>query len=100
MIYSVYDHTTKTYDYYEGPGPSGTHATAPPVPLVQGELGATVEQASWKVPPGARKIGSGEIPRGRIAAQGGLGDIVIAGQSLGRLALFGGLAYLAWRHFR
>jgi hypothetical protein len=100
VIYSVYDPDRKIYDYYEAPGPRGTHATAPPVPLAQGQLGATVDQAAWKVPPGAKKIGAGDLPRGRIAAMGGLGDIVIGGQSVTRIAIFGALAYLAWRHFR
>jgi hypothetical protein len=100
MIYSVYDHDRKVYDYYEGQGPRGTHATAPPVPLSQGQLGATSSQAAWKVPPGSRKIGSGDLPRGRIAAMGGLGDIMIGDNSLARIAVFGVLGYIAWRHFR
>lgn len=100
MIYSVYDYDRHAYDYYEGDGPRGTHAGAPPISSSRNELGATVDQAAWKVPPGAKKVGSGELPRGRIAAMGGLGDLMIGGQSLGRVAVFGALAYFAWRHFR
>lgn len=100
MIYSVYDPDTKLYTYYEGSGPRGTHATAPPVPLGSTQLGATVTQAAWKVPPGSKKVGTGELPIGRVAAMGGIGDIAIGGFSAGRLALYGVIAYLAWRHFR
>lgn len=100
MIYSVYDHDRKVYDYYEGPGPSGTHATAPPSPLAQSQLGATVEQGAWKVPPGAKKIGSGDMPIGRVAAMGGLGDLVIGGQTVSRLAIIGVIAYFAWKKLR
>lgn len=100
MIYSVYDYNRHAYDYYEGDGPRGTHATAPPTPLVQSDIGATVDQAAWKVPPGSKKIGSGELPRGRIAAMGGIGDISIGGKSLSTLAVYGALAYVAWRSFK
>lgn len=100
MRYSVYDYDRKVYNYFDGPGPAGTHATAPPVSSGRSELGATVEQASWKVPPGAKRVGSGELPQGRIASMGGLGDIMIGGSSLGRVGVFAVVGYLLWRHFR
>lgn len=100
MIYSVYDHNRRVYDYYEGDGPRGTHAGAPPAPLFTSDIGATVEQAAWKVPPGSRKIGSGDLPKGRIAAMGGIGDISIGGKSLSTIAVYGGLAYVLWRSLK
>jgi hypothetical protein len=95
MRYSVYNYGTKSYDYYDDGKPSPTHAGPPPV-APMGDIGETPEAAAWRVPIGARKVGSGELPQGRIASMGGLpigGDAV----KLGLLAV---AAYFAWRHFR
>lgn len=71
MIYSVFNRSTKRYDYYQaGPASSATHAVAPPAPLVRSPLGATPSQAAWTLPAGATKLGSGDLARGRIAALG------------------------------
>lgn len=96
MIYSVYDYTRRAYDYYEGAGPKGTHAGAPPI-RSHVALGATPEQAAWVVPPGAKRVGSGELPRGRIAtlASSALGDVIEG--STGKAITIGVIAYLAWR---
>lgn len=93
-IYSVYNYDRRLYDYYEGPGPSGTHAGAPPL-LSLGGIGATPDAAAWRLPAGSRKIGSGEMPRGRIAS---LGEFR-AGDGL-KLGMLGLSAYLAWRYLR
>lgn len=69
MRYSVWNPTTKAYDYYAAHGSPGIHAGAPPKRNVDG-LGATVEQAAWRLPPSSRKVGSGAIPQGRIASFG------------------------------
>jgi len=99
--YSVYNHDTKLYDYYDGPGPSGTHAGAPPSSLGRSQYGATVEQLAWKVPTGARKVGSGDIAQGRVASMGGLAGLGdIASGDIGKVAAVGVIAYLAWRHLR
>lgn len=97
MIYSVFKYGPALYDYYEAAGSSATHAGAPPAPM-RGTIGAVPEAATWRLPMGARKIGSGPLPRGRIASTGSpaLGD-------LGELAGIGiwiGLGYVAWRTFR
>jgi hypothetical protein len=101
VIYSVYNHNSKSYDYFEGSGPAGTHADAPPAPPLQHKTGASPAAAAWRLPWGAKKIGSGELPRGRIASSGislgGLGDIT---SDLPAVGLAVGIAYLAWRHFR
>ncbi len=103
MRYSVYDHRTRTYDYYEDGRTSGTHAGTPPVrsrtPLID-TMVATPEQAAWLLPMGARKVGAGELPIGRIATAasvGGLGDLTDDPVRLGLVAV---LAYVAWRNFR
>lgn len=90
--YSVYDYTRKVYDYYEGSGPGGAHAGAPLVGSLGG-IGATPEQAAWSLPAGARKVGSGELPKGRIASLGGL-ETQPAIVKLGLAAL---AAYAAWK---
>jgi hypothetical protein len=101
MMYSVYNYDTKLYTYYEGSGPKGTHAGAPPASLIKSKYGATIEQSSWKLPGNARKVGQGDLPKGRIATSGvgfSLGDV--PSMDPASIAVLGGLAYLAWRYFR
>jgi hypothetical protein len=100
VIYSVYRHTQRVFDYYEAPGPSGTHATAPPAPLASGKLGAPPEAATWRLPIGARKIGSGPYARGRIASMGGVALGEIATGDLAVVGIAVGVGYLLWRSLR
>ena len=97
-VFSVFNYETQRYDYYEGSGPKGTQAGTPPMRRASSELGATPEQASWKVPMGARKVGSGELPQGRIAAMGDAGADPMA--EVIHLGTIAGLAYLAWKVLR
>ena len=100
MIYSVYDYTRRQYDYYDAPGPGGTHAGAPKITRTLGGIGAAPERASWKLPPGARKLGAGEMPRGRIASLGSTaGDLGDLGDPQ-RLAVYALVAYGLWRILR
>lgn len=94
MIYSVYNVGSRSYDYYEAPSAPATHAPAPAL-VSMGGIGIAPEAAAWRVPPGARKVGAGELPKGRVASLGGFqsGD----GVRLGMLALS---AFLAWRYLR
>ncbi len=94
--YSVYDYTRHAYDYYEAPGPGGTHAGSPPAPRGVGDLGAEPGRASWKLPGGARKVGSGDMPQGRIASLDGA-DALSDPTTLVALAV---LAYVGWRMCR
>lgn len=99
MRYSIYRYPTRSYDYYEDGRTSATHAGAPPV-RGRSELGATPEQVAWVLPAGARKVGSGEFPIGRVATDGAgaaLGDLTAEPMKLGMLAL---VAFVAWRTFR
>ena len=100
MIWSVWNYARQEYDYYQGGSRTGTHAGAPPAPPLRHKIGATPESASWRMPLGARKIGSGPMPKGRIASTGvslGMGDAV---SEIPRAAIVVGLVYLAWRTFR
>lgn len=94
--YSVYDHTRRAYDYYEAPGPGGTHAGSPPLARTLSKLGSSPERASWTLPLGARKVGTGERPLGRIASLGG--DDVLADPV--RWALYAALAFVGWKALR
>ena len=96
MRYSVYDYTRHAYDYYEGSGPGGTHAGSPPKPSAVGEIGAAPDRASWRLPAGARKVGSGEMPQGRIASLGGAD----AFSSPANVIMYAAIAYLAWSILR
>jgi hypothetical protein len=96
--YSVYDYTRHEYDYYEGDGPGGTHAGAPPKPRAVGEIGAAPESSAWKLPAGARKVGSGDMPMGRIASLGGADGDLFSDPM--RLATYVAIAYVAWRALR
>lgn len=82
MRYSVWNYGTRAYDYFESPDAPATHAGTPPVarrgllPLRNGEaLGATPDQAAWPLPKGARKVGAGVIPQGKIATLGDVSDL-------------------------
>lgn len=96
MKYSVYDYTRRAYDYYEAPGPGGTHAGSPPMLKTLGGVGAAPERASWKLPMGARKVGAGEMPQGRIASLSGTDGAT----DTPHLVLYAALAFVAWRMFR
>ena len=88
--YSVYNYSSRLYDYYQDNATTETHAGAPPVIALSG-VGETPEGAAWRVPADARKVGSGPLPMGRIASMGDLGT------DLPRLGIMVGLAYLAWK---
>lgn len=80
MRFSVWNYRSRAYDYYDAPAASdGTHVGAPPTPLVRGKLGATPDQAAWKLPVGATKVGSGSVAQGKVAS---LGDDSVLGISL------------------
>lgn len=73
MIYSIYNYGSRTYDYYQAPAKSATHAPVPPRANDQTAMGATADDAAWPLPLGARKVGSGPNAKGRIAKRGGGG---------------------------
>lgn len=96
MIYSVYDYTRHAYDYYEAAGPGGTHAGSPPAPRSIGDVGAPADHAAWRLPLGARKVGSGQLPQGRIASLDGA-DFTSSPKTV---LAYAAIAYLAWRILR
>ena len=78
MRYSVWNYRERRFDYYDAPGPQeGTHVGAPPQPLVRSPMGATPDQAAWKLPTGARKVGSGAQAHGKVASLGDTGTSLL-----------------------
>lgn len=69
--YSVYDYNRRRFDYYDAPGPGGSHADSPPKARHERDIGAPPEAAAWRLPSGATKVGSGDRPQGRIASMDG-----------------------------
>ncbi len=97
MIWSVWNYKTRTYDYYEGGTPTGTHAGTPPTPFMSSQIGMSPEQSAWRLPPGARKVGSGTVARGRVAA---LGDVASSLPSYAVPLAIGAAALYFWRKHR
>ena len=91
MRYSVWNPTTRAYDYYSAPGSPSIHAGAPPKRRTDG-LGATVDQAAWRLPISSKKVGSGAIPQGRIASMGG-DDVRPSSVPMWALAVIGFIVY-------
>jgi hypothetical protein len=96
ITYSVWNPATRAYDYYQAHGPAATHAPNPPAVAGSSELGATPDEAAWRLPPGARKVGTGELPRGRIATLGGADDV----RPVPPYLLWAALGLVAWRVLR
>ena len=97
MRYSVYDYTRRAYDYYDAPGPGGTHAGSPPAPSTPSrKIGTCPESAAWKLPAGARKVGTGAMPQGRVASLSGA-DLF---SDPSRLVAYAAIAYVAWKVLR
>lgn len=100
MIYSVWNQGARAYDFYESP--EVQHKLNTPVPnhIRPKELGATIDQAAWPLPPSARKVGSGEFAKGRVASRSGagspLGAINMDASTFGLLGL-GLAAFLLWK---
>lgn len=100
-MYSVFNAATRMYDYFETPDPAPTHAGAPPRTSVSSALGATPEEASWRLPASARRVGAGPTPRGRVASTAGGGALGGVAETVKRTPLLGAaigaVAYLLWR---
>jgi len=102
--YSVWNYGTRAYDYYTAPGASETHAGAPKI-RGSSALGAAPDQAAWPLPAGARHIGSGPLPKGRVATKDGgiplpvLGAVDLSDPvTVGAVIVLSFLAYKNRRH--
>lgn len=66
MIYSVWNQAKQAFDYYQTNGVQKKVNTEKPSHMRSRKFGLTVDQAAWPVPSGARYMGSGSMPKGRI----------------------------------
>lgn len=96
MLYSVWKPELGLYEYYQ----DGKHVLdEQPTPKIRNKtkLGVTLSDASWKLPSGAKNVGSGTNAKGIIVHPSSLGDWDLAGPSLIYIA---GLAIGAWFLYR
>jgi hypothetical protein len=97
-VYSVYDYNTGLYDYYEG-GVGSIPATGRyRKPTSQSRFGASPEALAAPLPAMAKKIGSGDAPRGIIASRGGalFGGLSLVGVDLLWLGVGLGVGWYVW----
>lgn len=71
MIYSVWDHGSRIYRYYQTRDRDPATHSPKPSHLKSSRLGLSPDQAAWPLPPGARLVGQGKYPKGQIASKGG-----------------------------
>jgi len=94
MIYSVWNQKAGFYDYYQSGGGQETANAPKPTHLKDTKLGLTPPQASWPLPMGAQKVGSGEFARGHVSSRAGSGG-ALSGWGVEDLFSFNGLALAA-----
>ncbi len=93
MVFSVWNGPQKRYDYYQA-GDNGYGKAPDTGHLSSGSTVAAV-RAGYRLPPGARMIGSGDVAKGMIASIGGgsaLGGFVDGG-AIGLVVL----AFFIWK---
>ena len=81
-MYSVMNTRSRQYDYYDDGKTEPWHTGKPVQPSAASSLGAVPEEAAWRLPSGAKYIGSGETAKGHVASSSrgiGLGDILPSG---------------------
>jgi hypothetical protein len=100
--YSVWNPNHAGFDYYEGEADlrEGVIAPTPSLPS-GGRLGLTPEQASRRLPSGAKFIGKGQTPMGMIATRNGgsaaMGDFLgLETGTLFKAALLVGGGWYIW----
>lgn len=99
--YSVWNQAAEKYDYYQSADADNEYnAPAPRHLRPNTKLGTTPDAAGWPLPAGARKVGSGDYPRGLVASRGGggaLGLIPFLPISLGEAAVLAAVGWWLWR---
>jgi len=71
MIYSVWNHALRRYDYFRTSERSAAVNSPSPKHLLgdSDELGLAPEEAAWPLPSDAVPVGSGKEPKGVIASR-------------------------------
>jgi hypothetical protein len=100
MLYSVYSYPKQAYDYYQAHDAGRkTHAGTPPRARGSTAVGSTPEQSAWPLPLGAKLVGSGPTPKGRIASMGDVSSSSLTSfvsDNLTMLVVGGVLAWHFW----
>lgn len=70
MIYSVWSHANRRYDYYRTPDRTDAVNSPSPSHLLgsDDDIGVPPEEAAWPLPADAVLVGSGKDPKGCIAS--------------------------------
>ena len=100
MIYSVWDHSERRYDYYRTPEKSAEEHAPKPKHVKDHAMGATPTEAAWPLPGNARLVGHGKYPKGQIAtrSRGGLGlGALDIDSGFIKIALLSTAGLLLWR---
>jgi len=89
VIYSLWNQASGQFDYFEDGKEQPVLNVEKPGHLRSRALGSTVDQAAWPLPSGAKFIGRGPDPVGRVASQrsGALGFDGESEGSTAKLAL-------------
>jgi hypothetical protein len=99
ITYSVWNPGSRLYDYFATSEEHPIHAPSPKRTSTR-PLGATPEEAAWKLPPMAHRIGSGAMPQGRIASLNGADEATGSSMPTWWPVAAVGIAMLLWRSRR
>ena len=103
MVYSVWDNINRKYDYYKDAVVNTDTHSPKPKHLKATKMGLTPEQASWPLPPTAKKIGSGQAgalqisSRKSVGTKKGLDDFELPPFRGINIALYGAAGYLTYK---
>ncbi len=99
MTYSVWDHPSRSYHYYEAPGKDHEVNSPKPKHLGSSALGTSPDRAAWPLPSGARLVGKGRYPKGHIASRkSGMALGLIPDITPTNLLLWGALGYMVYTY--
>jgi hypothetical protein len=78
MIYSVWDADSQLYDYYKV---GEAHNDDGPTPRPRGgcQIGYAPNEASWKLPTSAVKVGRGDVAKGAVVHLAPKGGLALSG---------------------
>jgi hypothetical protein len=101
MIYSVWNQPARKFDYFETTQQQLGANTPSPKHISASNMGVPIDHAGWPLPPGARKVGSGDQAKGRVASnprapRAGLGAIPVNTATIGLIGL-GLAAFFLWK---
>lgn len=99
MIYSVWDQPLGAFRYFDDGVPQAHLNVEKPTHLRERALGSTIDQAAWPLPAGAREVGRGVVPVGRVASMSGqaLGDDLDDSAATTKAVMLAIAGIVAWK---